>query len=281
MSPEFYDRVMAAVAAIRATSKAAAGVSPRLALVAGTGLGPILDDITPEARIPYDQIAGFPRSTAPSHKGKLIFGQLNGRAVVAQSGRFHLYEGWAPEDIVLPVYVLRALGAERLVVTNAAGALNPEYRVGDAVVISDHLNFIGAHPLKGPNDDRLGLRFPDMSNVYDRALRQGAIKAAAQLETPLPSGIYAAVHGPEFETSAERRFLRAAGGDLVGMSTVLEVIAAAHAGMATLGFSAVTNVATGGPGQQPDTLEEVLANAGAGGDKIRRIVLDMIKTGSL
>jgi len=281
MSPEFYDRVTTAVAAIRATSKPAAGFSPRLALVAGTGLGPILDDITPVARIPYDRITGFPRSTAPSHKGELILGHLHGCAVVAQSGRFHLYEGWSPEDIVLPVYVLRALGATHLVVTNAAGALNPDYRVGDAVLIADHLNFIGAHPLKGPNDDRLGVRFPDMSNVYDRALRQAARAAATTRATPLHEGIYAAVHGPEFETSAERRFLRLAGGDLVGMSTVLEVIAAAHAGMATLGFSAVTNVATGGPGQQPDTLEEVLANAGAGGDKIRRIVLEMIKTGSL
>ncbi len=281
MRPGFQDRVMAAVASIRDSSDFAHRFSPSLALVAGTGLGPILDDIAVGARISYAEIAGFPRSTAPSHKGELILGQLNERAVVAQSGRFHLYEGWSDEDIVLPVYILRALGAARLVVTNAAGALNSDYRVGDAVLIADHLNFINRHPLKGPNDDRLGVRFPDMSNVYDRGLRQAARQAAETLGTPLHEGIYAAVHGPEFETSAERRFLRLAGGDLVGMSTVLEVIAAAHCGMATLGFSAVTNVATGGPEQQPDTLEEVLANAGQGGERIRRILLHMITAGSL
>jgi len=277
MTPAFYDRVQNAVASIREQSSFA----PDLALVAGTGLGPILDDIEVAARIPYAEIAGFPRSTAPSHKGELLIGVLGGRKVVAQSGRFHLYEGWAGEDIVLPVYVLRALGAQSYVVTNAAGSLNPDFRVGDAVLITDHLNFTGQHPLKGTNDDRLGVRFPDMSNIYNAGLRALARVAAEETGVDLGEGIYAAVHGPEFETSAERRFLRASGGDLVGMSTALEVIAANHAEMKTLGFSAVTNSATGGPDQQADTLEDVLANAGTGGDKIRRILLGMIANGSL
>jgi len=276
MTPEFYDRVATALGAIRKTTD----FRPTLALVAGTGLAPVLDEIETCARIPYAKIEGFARSTAPSHQGELLFGTLAGQAVVAQSGRFHLYEGWRGDDIVLPVYVLKALGARSYVVTNAAGALNPDYRVGDAVLISDHLNFTGQHPLEGPNDARLGLRFPDMSNVYDQPWSAKALKAAKPLGLALHEGVYAAVHGPEFETSAERRFLRAAGGDLVGMSTVLEAIAASHCQMATLGFSAVTNSATGGPDQQPDTLEEVLKNAAAGGAQIKRILLEMIRGGA-
>ena len=272
MSPDFPKRVARAIESIRAQS----GFRPDLALVTGTGLGPLVDEIDVELRIPYDEIAEFPRSTAPGHAGELLLGTLAGRKVVAQNGRFHLYEGWNGEDIVLPVYVMRALGAARYVVTNAAGGLNPDLPVGAAVLITDQLNFTGLHPLSGPNDEALGPRFPDMSRAYDPDLR-----AAALAVSDLPQGIYAAIHGPEFETSAERRFLRAAGGDLVGMSTVLEVIAANHAGLRVLGFSVVTNSATGGPDQQPDTLEEVLENAAIGAGKIHAVLMAMLEKGLL
>jgi len=277
MKQGFSSRVDAVVAAIRR----ATDFVPHAAIVTGTGLGPVLDDIRVVARLAYADLPGFPVSTAPSHAGELLLGMLGDLPVVAQNGRFHLYEGWEGDDIVLPVYVMRALGAKSYVVTNAAGALNPDLRVGSAVLIQDHISFLGVHPLAGPNDDRLGLRFPDMSRAYDPDLRAGAITAADAEGVALEQGIYAAVHGPEFETSAERRFLRMAGGDLVGMSTVLEVVAANHAGMRVLGFSAVTNNASGGPDQQPDTLEEVLENAAIGGDIIRRILLRMIREGGL
>jgi purine-nucleoside phosphorylase len=272
MKPGFSQRVAQAATAIRAISD----FRPDLALVTGTGLGPMLDQIEVTARIPYGDITGFPVSTAPGHAGELLLGTLSGRNVVAQNGRFHLYEGWSADDIVLPVYVMRALGAARYVVTNAAGGLNPDLRIGDAVLITDQINMTGLHPLSGPNDDALGPRFPDMSRAYDPDLQRAALKTRA-----LPTGIYAAIHGPEFETSAERRFLRAAGGDLVGMSTALEVIAANHAGMQVLGFSVVTNSATGGPDQQPDTLEEVLENAATGAREIRAVLLEMLESGVL
>ncbi len=272
MNADFPARVARTTAAIRAISD----FRPDLALVTGTGLGPLIDQIEVVARIPYSDIQGFPASTAPSHAGELILGTLNGRNVVAQNGRFHLYEGWSGDDIVLPVYVMRALGARRYVVTNAAGGLNPDLRVGSAVLITDQLNLTGLHPLSGANDDALGPRFPDMSRAYDPDLR-----AAVLAQGDMPTGIYAAIHGPEFESSAERRFLRMAGGDLVGMSTALEVIAANHAGMRVLGFSVVTNSATGGPDQQPDTLEEVLENAAIGAEKIRVMLMDLLQRGVL
>ena len=272
MQADFPARVKKATAAIAAMSN----FKPELALVTGTGLGPLLDEIDVVARIPYGDIPDFPVSTAPGHAGELVLGTLEGRKVVAQNGRFHLYEGWSGDDIVLPVYVMAALGAVRYVVTNAAGGLSETLRVGDAVLIADQLNFTGLHPLSGPNDEALGPRFPDMSRAYDPDLRAAVLKHAE-----LPTGIYAAIHGPEFETSAERRFLRSAGGDLVGMSTALEVIAANHAGMKVLGFSVVTNSATGGPDQQPDTLEEVLENAAIGAEKIRKVLITLLQKGVL
>ena len=277
MSPEFSDRVTAAVASIRQQTDFCA----EIALVTGTGLAGLLAEIDVETRIAYSEIDGFPISSAPSHAGELVFGTLNGQRIIAQNGRFHLYEGWAGEDIVLPVYVMRTLGALNYVVTNAAGALNSDYQVRDVMLIDDHINFQGAHPLAGPNDEQLGLRFPDMSRAYDPELRKAAARAAGKLDLPIRNGIYAAIHGPEFETSVERRFLRMAGGDAVGMSTVLEVIAANHAGMKVLGFSAISNSATGGPEQQPDTLEEVLENTAFSAASIRRIIIEMLGNGEL
>jgi purine-nucleoside phosphorylase len=187
-------------------------------------------------------------------------------------GRVHLYEGRSAAAVALPVYLLKALGALRLVVTNAAGALNPEFAPGDVMLIEDHLNFTGHNPLTGPNDDALGLRFPDMSRAYDPDLRERALAVAKARKIPLRRGIYAGIAGPSLETSAERRWLRSTGADAVGMSTVLEVIAARHAGLATLGLSAITNSATGGSDQQPDSIEEVLENAGVAGATISRLL---------
>jgi purine-nucleoside phosphorylase len=196
--------------------------------------------------------------------------------VALMQGRLHLYEGWAASDIALAVRLLRRLGAERLVVTNAAGALDPELRPGEVMLIEDHLNLTGASPLTGPNDDRLGLRFPDMSRAYDPGLRDLARRAADAGGMPLRTGIYAGVRGPELETSAERRFLRASGADAVGMSTVIEVIAAVHSGMKVVGLSAIANDASGGPDQAPDTIEAVLANAEAAGVAIAALLARLL-----
>jgi purine-nucleoside phosphorylase len=226
--------------------------------------------------IPYAEIAGFPVPTAPGHAGRLVAGTLHGHPVALMQGRLHLYEGWSARDVALPVYLLKALGAERLVVTNAAGALNPDLGCCDVMLIEDHLNFTGANPLAGPNDDALGLRFPDLSRAYDPALRAAALAAAGAAGVPLRRGVYAGVAGPSLETSAERRFMRAAGADAVGMSTVIEVIAAAHAGLPVLGLSAITNAAAGGPEQQPDTIEAVLANAAVAGRRIAALLAALL-----
>ncbi len=277
MDEQFSDRLAKSLASIRRQID----FEPQLALVTGTGLAGLLGDIKVEAIIAYKDIDGFPVSTAPSHKGELIFGEIAGTKVIAQNGRFHCYEGWSGDDIVLPVYVMARLGATNYVVTNAAGALNDHYRVGEIMLIEDHLNFLGIHPLKGTNDENLGPRFPDMSRAYNPQLIAKAKTVAQNLNLTIQTGIYAAVHGPEFETSAERRFLRSSGGDAVGMSTVPEVIAANHAGMQVLGFSAITNQATGGKDQQPDTLEEVLENADIAASGIRKIILQLIRDGDL
>ena len=272
MGPDFSNRISKAVKSIRDKTK----FEPRLGIVVGTGLSGLLSEIDVEMRIPYSEISDFPDSTAPGHSGELVFGKIGNTKIVAQNGRFHLYEGWSTEDVVLPVYVLKALGISNYIITNAAGALNAQYDVADIMLITDHMNFQGAFPLTGPNDAKIGPRFPDMSNAYDRNLRQSATDIADQMSIILRQGIYVGVHGPEFETSAERRFYSMAGGDAVGMSTVAEVIAANHVGLNVLGFSAITNSATGGEDQQPDTLEEVLENSHIAAVDIRKIILAMI-----
>jgi purine-nucleoside phosphorylase len=246
-----------------------------VALMLGSGLGQMADLVENPTIIPYSEIEGFPVSTAPGHKGQLVIGLLFGRRTVVMQGRLHLYEGWAPRDIALTVYLLKQLGAGTFVVTNASGGLNPDYDAGDVMLIEDHINFTGVSPLIGPNDDTIGLRFPDQSRLYDPVLRQLAIASAARTGTPIRRGIYCGVSGPELETSAERRYFRLAGGDAVGMSTVMEVIAANHAGMKVLGLSAVANTATGGADQQPDTVDSVLAMAATCGAKMEAILKDL------
>lgn len=234
-----------AVEMIRAESR----LQPEVAIILGTGLGGLAKEIEVETTIGYETIPGFPLSTVESHAGRLLLGTLGGRRVVAMQGRFHRYEGYSMQQIVFPVRVMRALGAQTLVVSNACGGMNPLWSPGDLVLIADHINLLGDNPLVGPNDDTLGPRFPDMSEAYDHALRETARTAARELRIVLREGVYVAVPGPNLETGAEYRFLRTIGADVVGMSTVPEVIAAVHGGMKVLGISIITDACL------PDALE--------------------------
>jgi purine-nucleoside phosphorylase len=220
-------------------------VEPRVGVVLGSGLGGLADEVESPVEIPYAQIPGWPTSTAAGHAGVLVLGSLAGVPVALMRGRAHLYEGIGADRVVFGVRVLGRLGIRSLVLTNAAGGVNPEYRVGQLVLISDHVNLQGASPLVGPNDESLGPRFPDLSDAYDPGLRARAREAAERLGLQVDEGVYIAWLGPQFETPAEIRFMRTAGGDLAGMSTVQEVIAARHMGVRCLGISVVTNMAAG------------------------------------
>ncbi|MBP7003103.1 purine-nucleoside phosphorylase [Amaricoccus sp.] len=272
MTTPYAARVAAARASVEPRLGGGPGAEVEIGMILGSGLGALADRVEDAVAVPFAEIEGMPVSTAPGHAGRLVVGRLNGRRVALAQGRLHLYEGWSAQDVALPVYLMRALGARSLVVTNAAGALDPELRPADVMVIEDHLNLTGANPLTGPNDPGLGLRFPDMSRAYDADLRERAIAAAEAAGLPLARGIYAGIAGPSLETSAERRWLRSTGADAVGMSTVLEVIAARHAGLSVLGFAAITNSATGGPEQEPDTIEGVLATAAVAGKTVAAVL---------
>lgn len=238
-------QVRAAADAVRARSK----LVPEFGIILGTGLGSLGASIKVEAEIPYEEIPGFPASSVESHAGKLLLGTLAGRKVAALQGRFHRYEGYTLQQVTFPVRVLRALGAETLVVSAAVGGMNPLWRLGDVMLIADHINLMGDSPLIGPNDEALGPRFPDMSAPYDPSLAAVARRAALELKQVLREGVYVAVTGPALETRAEYRMLRAMGADVVGMSTVPEVIVARHAGMKVLGLVVVTDLCL------PDALE--------------------------
>jgi purine-nucleoside phosphorylase len=222
---------------------------PDVAIVLGTGLGGLAKRIETPTAIEYGDIPGFPLSTVESHAGRLLCGTLAGKTVIAMQGRFHMYEGYTLEQVTFPIRVLRALGARTLVVSNACGGMHPLWNAGDLMLIADHINLLGDNPLIGPNDDRLGPRFPDMSEPYDAALRALARATASDLRITLREGVYVAVTGPNLETKAEYRMLRAMGADVVGMSTVPEVIVAVHGGMRVLGVSIVTDMCL------PDHLE--------------------------
>jgi purine-nucleoside phosphorylase len=215
--------------------------TPDVAIVLGTGLGGLAREIDVEATVEYADIPGFPLSTVESHAGRLLCGTLGGKTVVAMQGRFHRYEGYSLQQVTFPVRVLRALGAETLVVSNACGGMREEWAPGDLMVIADHINLLGDNPLVGENDDRLGVRFPDMSAPYDAGLRALAHAVAGEQGTVLREGVYVAVTGPNLETRAEYRMLRAIGADVVGMSTVPEVIVAVQGGMRVLGLSIITD----------------------------------------
>jgi purine-nucleoside phosphorylase len=224
-------------------------VRPDVGIILGTGLGGLADEIEDAVSIPYQEIPGFPLSTVESHAGRLLVGCIGTRAVVAMQGRFHLYEGYGLADVTFPVRVLRALGVTTLIVSNACGGMNPLWAPGDLVLLSDHINLLGDNPLVGFNDERLGPRFPDMSDPYDSELRAMARAAALELGLILREGVYAAVPGPSLETRAEYRMLRTLGADVVGMSTVPEIIVAAHSGMRALGIAIITDQCL------PDALE--------------------------
>ena len=221
------------------------GARPSIGVVLGSGLGAFASELEDGIDLAYDELPGWPGSTAVGHAGHLILGNVAGLDIAVMAGRVHLYEGYTPAQVTYGVRVLGALGVRSMVFTNAAGGVNPELTLGGLVLISDHLNLQGSNPLTGPNDDRLGPRFPDMTEAYSKQYREIAHQVAGELKIPLTEGVYAAMLGPSYETPAEIRYLRTIGADLVGMSTVPEVIVANHMGMKVLGISCVTNMAAG------------------------------------
>ena len=244
---------------------------PRIGLITGTGLGDLTRNVEVHVRIPYQEIPHFPVSTIVGHKGTLVMGRLGTRPVMAMEGRFHVYEGYSPEEVVFPVRVMARLGAEFLFISSAAGGLNPLFEPADIMAVTDHINLTGRNPLIGPNLDSLGPRFPDMSQVYDPVLIDMARQKAKDLGIDLKRGVYVGILGPSLETPAETRFLRMAGADAVGMSTVLEVIAAVHCGLRVMAIVAITNV------NLPDrmkkiSIEEVIATAGKAGAKLAPVL---------
>lgn len=271
-----YDQVMEAAATIRAR----VALQPVLGLILGSGLGDLAHEVREAVSIPYEEIPHFARSTVAGHAGRLLLGTLAEVPVVLMQGRFHLYEGYSPQLLTLPVRVMRVLGAQTLFVTNAAGGINPTYQPGDFMLIADHINLpglAGANPLVGPNDERFGTRFPPLAGAYDAQLRSLAREVAALTpELTLHEGIYAMVSGPSFETSAELRFLRTIGADAVGMSTAPEVVVARHMGMKVLGMSLITNKATGIEGEYIDHAE-VLSVADAARARFVALVLGILR----
>jgi len=240
-SEEEYSRAEAAAKFIHRQTKQ----RPKIALVLGSGLGAFADEFSDAAKIPYAKIPHFPKSTASGHAGQLVTGKVDGVEVAGMQGRVHLYEGYSPKDVTFPIRVFSRLGVKAVILTNAAGGIRHDFVQGRLVVIKDHLNLQGVNPLVGPNDERFGSRFPDMTNAYDKQFREFAVAEGNRLGLGLGEGIYAALLGPSYETPAEIRYLRTIGADLVGMSTVPEVIVARHCGIRVLGISCVTNAAAG------------------------------------
>lgn len=259
------------VKAIRAVYSGA----PKAGIVLGSGLGNFTSEITVEKEIPYTEIPHFPVSTVEGHQGKLIFGKIGGKRVVILSGRFHYYEGYTPAQVVYPIRVLKFLGVETLLLSNAAGGMNAAFGVGDLMIIKDHISFFVVNPLLGKNEPSLGPRFPDMSEPYDRVLIQRAKAIAASLKISVHEGVYAGVTGPTFETRAEYKLLHIAGGDAVGMSTVQEVIAARHLGMSVFAMSVITDLGI----REEDNIithEEVLQAAAAAEPKLTALFRGII-----
>jgi purine-nucleoside phosphorylase len=245
-------------------------------IILGTGLGGLAKKVSMAESLSYGEIPHFPLSTVEGHAGRLLFGRLSGKSVLVMQGRAHYYEGHPLSKVTLPVRVMRRLGVEILIVSNAAGGLNPSFLPGDVMAISDHINFTGQNPLIGPNSETLGPRFPDMTAVYDRPLLALAEEAALAEKIRLPKGVYVGVTGPSMETPAETRFLRMIGADAVGMSTIPEVIVAVHSGLRILGLSAISNV-NRPDCMEPAPIETVLKNAALAGEKLIRIVTRILK----
>ena len=253
---DLFDKVNEAVVAIREQWDE----THHAGIILGTGLGGLVEQIEVEATLDYEDIPNFPSSTAVSHAGRLVCGKLNGLPVMAMEGRFHMYEGYPLKQITLPVRVFKAMGASLLVVSNACGGMNPNYQCGDIMVIEDHINLMGDNPLIGINDDRLGPRFPDMCEPYEQALVDRALSIARTQDIVAHKGVFVAVAGPNLETRAEYRFLRTIGADVVGMSTVPEVIVAVHCGLRVVGFSIITDMCLP-DALKPANVEEIIAIA--------------------
>ncbi|MSS71977.1 MAG: purine-nucleoside phosphorylase [Candidatus Latescibacteria bacterium] len=269
---ELRAQIQESVAAIRKR----AGVTPEVGIILGTGLGGLAKEIAVETGIPYTELPHFPVSTVETHAGRLLLGRLGGKAVIAMQGRFHAYEGYSMRQITFPVRVMRALGAQALLVSNACGGMNPNYRAGDLMVIEDHINLQGDNPLVGVNDEELGPRFPDMSAPYDRGLIALAERVALEEKIRLQKGVYVAVTGPNLETRAEYRFLRGIGADVVGMSTVPEVIVAVHAGLRVLGLSVVTDECFP-DALKPADITHIIATANQAEPKLTRIMKRVVE----
>lgn len=267
-----FEQIQEAVAFIRTRIQQ----QPVAGVILGSGLGDLARMITADVSIPYDAIPHFPKSTVEGHAGQLLFGNLNGRYVMLMAGRFHYYEGYNMQEVTFPVRVMKALGVEILVVSNAAGGMNPSFKVGDIMFIRDHINLFPEHPLRGKNDERLGIRFPDMSEPYNLGLLTKARTIAQKLGIPVQEGVYVGLQGPTFETRAEYNWLHVIGGDAVGMSTVPEVIVAIHGGMKVFAASIITDL-----GIRDElnviTHEEVLQAAGIAAPKLAAIVSELVR----
>ena len=268
---DLFQKMEDAAAAIRD----AWGQKPYAGVILGTGLGSLAEQIEIQASLDYEEIPNFPRSTATSHRGRLVCGLLEGLPVIAMEGRFHMYEGYSLKEITLPVRVMKHLGARLLIVSNACGGMNPYYRCGDIMLIDDHINLMGDNPLIGINDDRLGPRFPDMSEPYDRKMIDRTMEIARSENIHVHRGVFVGVSGPNLETRAEYRFLRQIGADVVGMSTVPEVIVAVHCGIPVVGFSIITDLCFP-DSLEPANVEEIIAHANAAEPNLRRLVTRLL-----
>jgi purine-nucleoside phosphorylase len=264
---ELFDQIQEAKKVIQARWNG----TPKVGIILGTGLGGLAEEITEAVKIPYQEVPHFPHSTVESHAGRLVCGSLGGKAVLAMEGRFHFYEGYTLQQITFPVRVMKAMGADVLIVSNACGGMNPQWDKGDIMLIEDHINLLSDNPLIGKNDDRLGSRFPDMSQVYDLELIKLAQRVALEEKIPVKKGVFVAVSGPNLETRAEYRFLKQIGADVVGMSTVPEAIVGVHSSMRVMGFSVITDMCL------PDALEpahlpDIIATANTAEKKLRVLV---------
>jgi len=269
---ELYDQIQEAVATIREQWDH----TPRAGIILGTGLGGLVEQIEIETAIDYDSIPNFPVSTAISHRGRLVRGKLNGIPVMAMEGRFHMYEGYSLKKITLPVRVMKAMGAEYLVVSNACGGMNSYYKSGDLMVIEDHINLMGDNPLIGINDDRLGPRFPDMCEPYSQELIEQSLAIAREEDFVCHKGVFVAVAGPNLETRAEYRFLRAIGADVVGMSTVPEVVVAVHCGLKVVGFSIITDMCLP-DALEPANVDHIIATANEAEPRLTKMVVRVLE----
>jgi purine-nucleoside phosphorylase len=266
-----YDTLQASVAYIREHIK----TTPQAGIILGSGLGGLIDAVEEEVSLPYSEIPNFPISTVEGHAGKLVFGKLAGKDVVLMAGRFHYYEGYDMQLVTFPVRVMKALGVDTLLISNACGSVNENYEVGDLMILNDHINLFPENPLRGPNDERLGTRFPDMNAPYDKKLIELAHKVAMENNIVIKEGVYAGLSGPTFETRAEYKWLQIIGADVVGMSTIPEVIVGVHSSMRIFAMSIITDMGVG-PKAGTVTHEEVLAAANAAAPKLHKIMTGIV-----